>query len=97
MTLIEATYRWLRHGSALKGAFGDAVLVGASNLGHLRQNLAACAKEEPLPRGVQAAFDAAFTATRDGCFPYWRSYSADHPDRENLHPGASYEPVKTSK
>ena len=30
-------------------------------------------------------------ALRGQAFPYWRSYSADMPNRSSLHPGASYQ------
>jgi len=103
----EATYRWLRAGSALSGAAGDGVLLGSSSLAQLEVNLASCAAADgggdgsaappPLPAEVQAALDAAFATTRDGAFPYWRSYSADHPNRGALDPGASYDAAKIKK
>ena len=39
---------------------------------------------------MRAAFDGAWATTREGAFCYWRSYSADMPGRDALHPGASY-------
>ena len=33
-------------------------------------------------------------ALRTGSFPYWRSYSSDMPNRDALHPGASYDAAK---
>lgn len=113
MSLVEATYKWLLRHSALSSSGSgehqqrNGVLIGASSMSHLEQNLAACAaaaSSEPedgqLPPAVLAAFDGAWTssaALRDGAFPYWRSYSADMPNRDALHPGASYDAAKTKK
>ena len=41
ITSVEATYRWLAYHSMLKGDRGDAILIGASKLDHLKQNLKA--------------------------------------------------------
>ena len=101
ISMIEATYRWLLCHSALKG--DDGVLLGASSLDQLDQNLAACqvaAREnggqvEALPENVLQAFEEAWKLTEAaGVFPYWRSYSSDMPDRERLDPGASYDAAK---
>mmetsp|Transcript_20204 Transcript_20204/g.46851 ORF Transcript_20204/g.46851 Transcript_20204/m.46851 type:complete len:123 (+) Transcript_20204:838-1206(+) len=92
VTMVEATYRWLMHHSAL--GEGDGLLLGASSLPQLQQNLDACCEDEPLPAEVVAAFNEAWALVQKGGddepFPYWRSYSADHPDRESLPPGAGY-------
>lgn len=96
--MVEATYRWLLRHSALTST--DGVLLGASSLQQLDQNLAACKvaadeNEGPLPKAVLTAFDEAWIITKAaGVFPYWRSYSADMPDRENRDQGASYEASK---
>ena len=47
-----------------------------------------------LPDNVRDAFDGAWDLTRRGAFNYWRSYSADMPDRETRDPGASYDAAK---
>ena len=39
ITSIEATYRWLAYHSMLNGDRGDAILIGASKLNHLKQNM----------------------------------------------------------
>ena len=91
--MVEATYRWLLCHSALQE--DDGVLIGASSLAQLEQNLAAATGAQPLPSTVVQAFDQAWEITRaDGVFPYWRSYSADMPHREQLDQGASYEATK---
>lgn len=89
--VLDATYCWMLRHSAL--GVDDGLLLGASSLAQLDANLAACAKadELELPAPVKEAFDGAWAVTKDGAFPYWRSYSADMPGRDALHPGASYQ------
>lgn len=104
ISMIEATYRWLLCHSALQGE--DGVLVGASSVAQLEENLAAChvsSQEnngtiDGLPINVLQAFENAWTLTDTaGVFPYWRSYSLDMPNRENLEQGASYNAMKAAK
>ena len=93
--LVEATYRWLLNHSALTA--DDGVLLGASSLAQLEQNLQACGSavdKGPLPQSVLDAFDEGWKLTKEGAFPYWRSYSSDMPERETLDQGASYEAAK---
>ena len=102
--IVEATYRWLLRHSALKGNnaefIGDGILIGASSMTQLEQNLQSCSKageEGELPKSIVDAFDAAWNIIRSGedmPFPYWRSYSADMPNRLELDPGASYNAAK---
>lgn len=75
ISIIEATYRWLANHSMLKGDRGDAILIGASKLSHLNQNMAAVAAG-PLPPDVTDAFDEAWAVTR-----------ADSPDYFTLYKG----------
>jgi len=95
MSMVEATYRWLLRHSALRPDV-DGVLLGASSLQQLNQNLAACAAAvDPLPDDVLQAFEEAWKITSAvGVFPYWRSYSSDMPARETLDQGASYQASK---
>lgn len=96
MGLIPATYQWLLRHSALTEH--DGVLLGASSIAQLDSNLAACTaagEAEDLPADTLAAFDQAWKITKQaGSFPYWRSYSKDHPGREELDQGASYNAAK---
>ena len=50
-----------------------------------------------LPDKVRDAFDGAWDLTRPGAFKYWRSYSADMPDRETRDPGAAYDAAAAKK
>lgn len=75
MTVIEATYRWLAHHSMLDGERGDAIIMGASKLDHLRQNMAAI-KAGPLPEDMLVVFDEA-----------WRIAGPDSPEYYTLYKG----------
>lgn len=95
ISMVEATYRWLLRHSALDEK--DGVLLGASSIKQLDQNLSACRaamEKGPLSDEVLKAFDDAWKLTSAGAFPYWRSYSSDMPGRENLDQGASYSAAK---
>jgi aflatoxin B1 aldehyde reductase len=96
IVMVEATYKWLMRHSSLTD--DDGVLLGASSILQLKQNLAACAgANEVLSPQLLDAFDAAWKLTEEGAFPYWRSYSADMPGRESMNPGASYDAKKILK
>ena len=62
----EASLRWLVHHSQ-----ADGILLGASKIEHLEQNLAACAKG-PLSPAFCKAFDKAWAITRPHCQRYFR-------------------------
>ena len=73
--IVEAVFRWMAYHSALDGTRGDAVIIGASSLSQLQQNLSALDKG-PLPDAVVAAFEAA-----------WAISKADSPDYFTLYRG----------
>ena len=94
--MVEATLVWsLRH-SALTS--DDGLLLGASSVGQLRDNLTAVKRaeddEDGLPEAVREAFDDAYKVTKEGAFKYWRGFSKDMPGREGLDMGAAYEVKK---
>jgi len=93
ISLVDATFMWLLRYSALTPM--DGVLIGASSMAQLEQNLDACAKAaecHELPVYVLEAMNCAWDdiISNGSPFPYWRSYSSDMPNRLNLDPGASY-------
>lgn len=95
ITMLEATFRWLLKHSALSEK--DGILLGASSLTQLDENLDACSialEKGPLPESILKAFDEAWEITRESSFPYWRSYSSDMPNGKNLDQGASYSAAK---
>lgn len=73
MSGIEATYRWLSYHSMLDAGRGDAVLIGASKLGHLRQNMEAV-KAGPLPPGMLEAFEKAWAVCKQDSPEYFTLY-----------------------
>lgn len=93
--MVPATYAWLLQHSQLDASSGDGVLLGASSLEQLEQNMDACAAPAALPEPVLSAFNGAWATCKEGAFPYWRSYSKDQPGRESMDPGASYNAAKT--
>lgn len=73
ITTIEATYRWLAFHSMLNGDRGDAVIVGASKLNHLRQNMQTVL-DGPLPDRLTDIFSEA-----------WEMCKADSPEYFTLY------------
>ena len=73
MTMIEATYRWLAYHSMLDEKRGDAILIGASMLNHLIENMDTV-KAGPLPEDVVKAFDKAWETCRGVSREYFTLY-----------------------
>ena len=96
ISMVGATYSWLLQHSALSAEKGDGILLGASTMSQLEENLMACQQPMLLPEPVLMAFDAAWPKVLQSgdVFPYWRSYSKDQPGRESLPPGAAYSAKK---
>ena len=75
---IEATYRWLAFHSMLDGSRGDAILIGASKLGHLQQNMDTL-KAGPLPEEMVEAFEQAWAVTKADSPEYFTLYTGQVP------------------
>ena len=73
ISIIEATYRWLAYHSMLNGDRGDAILIGASKLSHLQQNMNTV-KAGPLPENVVDAFNKAWEITKVDSPAYFTLY-----------------------
>lgn len=73
ITAIEATYRWLAYHSMLNADRGDAILIGASKLSHLKQNMEAV-KAGPLTEDVIEAFERAWLVTKGDSPEYFTLY-----------------------
>ncbi|KAF7345488.1 Aldo/keto reductase [Mycena venus] len=69
LTMAEVALRWISHHSLLRREHGDAVLIGASSLAHIEQNLVDLEKG-PLPDEVLAALEAAWDRVK----PYASNY-----------------------
>ncbi|CAK5273577.1 unnamed protein product [Mycena citricolor] len=63
LTMIEVALRWTMHHSLMKREFGDAVLIGASSVAHIEQNLEDLEKW-PLPQEVVDALDGAWAGVK---------------------------------
>lgn len=70
---IEATYRWLAYHSMLKGERGDAILIGASKLNHLQQNMETV-NAGPLPEELAETFETAWKITKGDSPEYFTLY-----------------------
>ncbi len=73
ITIIEAAYRWMAYHSMLNGERGDGILIGASKLHHLKQNMASL-KAGPLPEDVVTAFETAWQITKENSPEYFTLY-----------------------
>ncbi|MCY3769366.1 MAG: aldo/keto reductase [Gammaproteobacteria bacterium] len=71
ITPAGAALRWLVHHSRLSVETNDAVILGASRLAHLKENLAACA-HGGLPRDIVNVLDEGWETVRADCFRYFR-------------------------
>ncbi|KAI0641001.1 Aldo/keto reductase [Trametes meyenii] len=70
LTLTEIALRWISHHSLLKRERGDAVLIGASNVAHVEQNLIDLEKG-PLPKEVLEVLDKAWLSVSPFAQPYF--------------------------
>ena len=73
ISTIEATYRWLSYHSMLKGERRDAIIIGASKLNHLIQNMNAV-EAGPLPEEMVIAFNQAWEITKGDSPEYFTLY-----------------------
>ncbi|KAJ3791274.1 Aldo/keto reductase [Lentinula aff. detonsa] len=70
LTMAEVALRWLCHHSVLKRDFGDSIIIGASSLDHVKQNLVDLEKG-PLPAEVIDALDKGWEIVRPYASPYY--------------------------
>lgn len=67
----SAALRWLAHHSDLSNDKGDAIILGASSMGHFEQNLQAL-QEGPLPSTIVEALDKGWEIAKPECIKYFR-------------------------
>ncbi|KAF8585472.1 Aldo/keto reductase [Ramaria rubella] len=70
LTVAEAALRWMSHHSALKKEHGDAVIIGASSVTHIEQNLIDLEKG-PLLTSVVQALNEAWDVVKGDVKKYW--------------------------
>lgn len=75
ITIINAVYRWLAEHSMLNGDRGDAIIIGASKIGHLVQNMDSV-NEGPLSDKLLDAFDKAWEICKSDSSEYFRFYGS---------------------
>lgn len=75
MSIIEATYRWLAYHSMLKADRGDGLIIGASRLSQLEQNIEAFNKGE-LPHDLLEIFEKAWQISRPDAPEYFKFYGS---------------------
>ena len=73
ISIIEASYRWMAYHSALQK--DDAIIVGASKVAQLEQNISALDKG-PLSDEMLKAFEEAWKITRADAPAYFKFYGA---------------------
>lgn len=71
ITPASAAIRWLIHHSAIAERGTHAIILGASKLDHLEQNLKAC-KAGPLPDTILQSLDDGWEQVRPVCIKYFR-------------------------
>ena len=69
--MVEAAYRWLVNHSSMDASKGDGILLGASRIEQMEQNMAA-AKKGPLPQAILDAMDAAWEIAKPDSPAYFK-------------------------
>lgn len=73
--MAEVAYRWLGNHSSLSEKRGDGVIVGASRMNQLQQNMMAL-DGAPLPNGILEALDTAWVLTEAEAPEYYRYHDS---------------------
>lgn len=71
ISLVAAAFRWLAYHSALDAGAGDGILLGASRISQLEQNIRAI-DAGPLPESVLSVFETAWEAAMPDSPDYFR-------------------------
>ncbi|MCP4333838.1 MAG: aldo/keto reductase [Gammaproteobacteria bacterium] len=68
---VAVAMSWLINHSRLDATRGDGIILGASSLDHLRQNMAAC-EQAPLDASILDILDRGWEIIKPDCFRYFR-------------------------
>jgi len=68
---VEVAMSWLVNHSLLDAERGDGIILGASSVDHLEQNMAACATA-PLPQPILDILERGWEIIKPNCFRYFR-------------------------
>ena len=71
VTSVQAALRWLAHHSCLRADCGDGIILGATRLDHIEENITACT-QPALPPTVVERLGAAWEIARPTCPKYFR-------------------------
>lgn len=69
--MVEVAYRWLCNHSMMDASKGDGILIGASKISQMEQNMIA-AQGGPLPQSILEAIDAAWEIARPDSPVYFK-------------------------
>ncbi|KAL3473090.1 Aldo/keto reductase [Aspergillus californicus] len=70
LTMGEVALRWLKHHSQLRQELGDAIIVGASSVGHVGDNLDDLEKG-PLPEEIVQTIEEVWPFVKGSAPKYW--------------------------
>lgn len=73
INIVEASYRWLAYHSMLKADRGDAIIIGASRISQLEENLRAV-KSGKLPEKLTQVFNEAWKISKADAPEYFKFY-----------------------
>jgi len=68
---VEVAMSWLVNHSMLNADGGDGIILGASSIKHLEQNMAAC-EQPPLPQRLLDILERGWEIIKPDCFRYFR-------------------------
>lgn len=74
ISVVEAVLRWMSNHSALDGKYGDGILIGASKLSQLEQNLSYL-NGKPLSDRLLQVFEELWLKTKHDSEEYFRYYT----------------------
>jgi aflatoxin B1 aldehyde reductase len=69
--MVEAAYRWLAYHSCMNASLDDGILLGASRIEQMAQNMAA-AEKGTLPQSILDAIDAAWEVAKPDSPAYFK-------------------------
>ena len=70
LTEAECALRWMTHHSLLKREHGDAIIIGASSVKHMEENMLDLEKG-PLPEEIVQALDQGWARCKGISIRYW--------------------------
>ena len=71
LELQDASLRWLAHHSLLRTVRDDGIILGATKVSQLKDNVVSVRRAGPLPLPLVVAFDEAWEQCRLEAAPYY--------------------------